>query len=188
MQTRVRFGDDELELSEQAATAFAGYSTPDGWSVRVALGALLDGRLQRDQMAGTYDLERGLVAAVGLARHWALGDGQWFITGSAGISVAATSTHELGATDDPSFVAGDGRVGMIAGRSFAKTWNPYLLARGFGGPIWWTLDGRDATGSDTHHFQLGAGVSVVTSIGLTFVVDISAFGEQSASLGASWRL
>jgi hypothetical protein len=189
MRTHVRFDNDTTyELEEQAATAFAGYSLPSGWSFRASFGALVDGSLERDDMPGTHDINPGFVAAIGVARQWTLGDGQWFITGSAGLSVAAASTHETGAADDPSFVAGDARIGAIAGRTFATIWNPYVLARGFGGPVWWSVAGMDTTGSDTRHFQLGAGLSVATSFGLTIVVDISALGEQAASLGASWRL
>lgn len=189
MRTRVRFDNDATyELTEQAATAFAGYSTPAGWSFRVAIGALLDGGLDREDMPDTHDLDPGVVGALGVSRQWTLGDGYWFITGSAGLSIAAASTHEPGATDDPRFVAGDLRVGAIAGRTLAGIWNPYLLARAFGGPVWWSIDGMDTVGTDTRHFQLGAGLSVVTSLGLTIVVDISALGEQGASLGASWRL
>jgi hypothetical protein len=54
--------------------------------------------------------------------------------------------------------------------------------------VYWTIAGTETSGTDTRHFQLGAGMSVVTSFGLTIVVDVSALGEQAASLGASWRL
>jgi hypothetical protein len=189
MRTHVRFDNDAtFELREQAATAFAGYSTSSGWSLRATLGTLLDGSLERDGMPGTNDMRPGVVGALGVARQWTLGDGYWFINGSAGLSVAAASTHEAGAVDDPKFVAGDFRVGATAGRTLARIWNPYVLARAFGGPVWWTVDGQDTTGTDTRHFQLGAGLSVATSFGLTIVVDVSALGEQAASLGASWRL
>ena len=189
MRTQLRFDDDAtFELTEYAATAFAGYSTPSGWSFRATLGALAGGSLERDGMPGTHDIGAGVVGGVGVARQWTLGDGRWFVTGSAGLGVAAASTHEAGAADDPRFTAADARVGAIAGRTFATIWSPYLLARAFGGPVWWTVDGSDATGSDTRHFQLGAGVSVATTFGLTIVVDVSALGEQAASLGASWRL
>ena len=50
------------------------------------------------------------------------------------------------------------------------------------------LEGEDVTGSDTRHFQLGAGVSAATRIGLTLVVDASVLGEQGLSIGASWQL
>jgi hypothetical protein len=77
---------------------------------------------------------------------------------------------------------------VIAGRTFAKMWNPYVLARAFGGPVSWSIDAMNVLGSDTRHFQLGAGLSVVTVLGLTVTLDVSALGEQGASLGASWRL
>ncbi|NVB81970.1 MAG: hypothetical protein HOV81_26550 [Kofleriaceae bacterium] len=187
MRTHVRFDNDvTFELTERAATAFAGYSTPRGWSFRATFGALVDGSLSRD--ATPHDISPGLVGGVGVSRQWMLGDGRWFITGSAGLSVAAASTHLAGAANDPRFVAGDIRAGAIAGRTLAKIWNPYVLARGFGGPVWWTVDDMATTGTDTRHFQLGAGLSVAMSFGLTLTADVSALGEQAASLGASWRL
>lgn len=189
MRTHVRFDNDvTFELTERAATAFAGYTSSTGWSYRATFGALVDGGLEREAMPGVHDLAPGLVGAVGVSRQWTLGDGSWFITGSGGLSVAAASTHEAGAADDPRFVAGDLRIGAIGGRTLAKIWNPYVLARAFGGPVWWTVDAMDTTGTDTRHFQLGAGLSVATSFGLTVSVDVSAVGEQAASLGASWRL
>lgn len=189
MRTRVRFHDDAtFELTEQAVTAFAGYSSPAGWSVRGSLGALLGGRLESDAMLGTHDIGLGTLAAIGASRQWTFGDGAWFVTGSAGVSVAVAPTTQAGVAGDLRLVAGDGRVGAIVGRTFGTIFSPYLLARGFGGPVWWTVDGADTSGTDTHHFQLGAGLSVATSLGLTIVVDVSALGEQAASLGASWRL
>jgi hypothetical protein len=189
MRTRVRFDNDEtFELTEQAVTAFAGYSSANGWSFRAAFGALLDGALEADGAAGTHDLSPGVVGALGAARQWKLGDGYWFITGSAGLSIAAAATSTTGSTENPRLVAGDARIGAIAGRTFAEMWSPYVLARAFGGPVSWSIAGTDVVGSDTRHFQLGAGLSVVTSLGLTVVVDVSVLGEQGASLGASWRL
>ena len=191
MSTRVRFeGTTTFRLTEQAITAFAGYSTPAGWSFRGSFGALVNGTLDRDSTAATHDLHPGIVGALAVSRHSTFGDGAWFVTGSFGISILVASTTENGVAAAPveRFIGGDARLGAIAGRTFANVWNPYLLARGFGGPILWSVDGMDASGTDTRHFQLGAGLSVVTSFGLTLVVDISALGEQSASLGASWRL
>lgn len=185
MRTQLRFGSARFELTEQAATAFAGYSTASGTSVRATLGALLDGRLEG---ATAHDIGPGFAGGLGVSRQWTFGDGDWFVTGSAGVSVAVASTHEAGAASDPRFLAVDARGGAIVGRTFSRIWRPYVLARGFGGPVWWTVDAMDTTGTDTRHFQLGAGLSVATSFGLTIVLDVSALGEQAASLGASWRL
>jgi hypothetical protein len=189
MRTHVQFdAGDTFELIEQAATAFAGYSTPTGLSLRATIGVIIDGGLDGDGTLGSHDMGPGVVGGIGVARQWSLGDGRWFITGSAGLSVAVASTHEAGGTDDPRFVAGDVRLGAIAGRTLAKIWSPYLLARAFAGPVWWSVDGMDVTGSDTRHVQLGAGMSVAMSSGFTIVVDVSALGEQAASLGVSMRL
>lgn len=185
MRTHIVFDDNKtFELTEQAATATAGYSAPSGWSYRGSLGVLVDGGLS----PGAYDFDPGFVVAAGVARQWSLGDGKWFVNGSAGLSVARASTHMAGSSADKPFTAGDARVGAMFGRTLWKIWNPYLLGRGFGGPVWWTVDGNSVTGTDTRHFQLGAGLSVATAIGLTISVDISALGEQAASLGATWRL
>ena len=182
MRTHIVFDNNATyELQEQAMTATVGYSAAAGWSYRASLGVLLDGGLA----PGAYDFDPGFVVAAGVSRQWPLGDGAWFVNGSAGISVARASTHMA---SKESFTAGDARVGVMFGRTLGKIWNPYVLARGFGGPVWWTVDGNAVTGTDTRHFQLGAGLSVATSLGLTLDVDVSALGEQAASLGATWRL
>lgn len=86
-----------------------------------------------------------------------------------------------------SLVAVDFRLGVMAGRTFGAV-SPYVLARGFGGPVSWTLDGMDVSGTDTHHYQVGAGASFATDGGLAVSLDVSALGEQAASLGMSLRL
>ena len=173
MRTHIEFDAGTFELEEQAVTAFAGYSAPSGWSYRGSLGVIVDGSID------DHDMTAGAVVGVGASRQWTRD--YWFVTGSAGVSVAAASSN------DERFTAGDFRIGAIAGRTFGIV-SPYLLARGFGGPVWWTVDGMSTVGSDTRHFQIGGGLSVTTSFGLTIVADVSALGEQAASLGVSWRL
>ena len=190
MRTTLRFNNDSTyDVNEQAATAFGGYATPSGWSFRIAVGALVDGDVDGNEMPGAHDLKPGFVGAFAVARQITLGaEDEWFITPSAAISVLAASTHEAGAATDPSFVAGDIRLGAVAGRTFATIWKPYLLARAFGGPVSWTVAGESVTGTDTHHYQLGAGLTVATEFGLTVVVDVAALGEQAVSLAAGFRL
>jgi hypothetical protein len=151
------------------------------------VGALVGGALDGEERPGRHDLRPGLVAAAGVARQFAPGDGRWFVTPSATLGAVAASTRASGAAD-AGYRAADLRLGVIAGRTLGRLWNPYLLARGFGGPVWWSVDGEAVVGTDTRHVQLGAGVSVATSLGLTAVLDLSLFGEQGVSLGASWRL
>ena len=188
IRTRLVFEDElHFDLEEYAVTAFGGYATPGGWSVRVALGAILDGELDGDGMPVTHDLGPGLVAAVGGSRRWTPGGGAWFVTGSASLSVAVSSSRAPG-SDSTRFVATDLRVGAIGGRTFATRWSPYLLARAFGGPVLWSIAGEDVTGTDTTHVQLGAGLSVALPWSLTAMIDVSALGEQAVSLGISKQL
>jgi len=154
--------------------------------VRAAIGAIVGGELDGDQM--THDLRPGVVAALGGSRRWTLGDGQWFVTGSATLSVAVSSTRVDGASSDVRFVAADLNIGAIAGRTFAARWSPYLLARAFGGPVFWSIADEDVTGTDTSHVQIGGGLSVTLPYRFGVSLDVSVLGEQSASLGVSRQL
>lgn len=64
---------------------------------------------------------------------------------------------------------------------------PYVLARAFGGPVLWRLDGESLSGGDTHHYQLGAGTSVATGGG-SMTVDLALLGERGLSLGVAVEL
>jgi hypothetical protein len=46
----------------------------------------------------------------------------------------------------------------------------------------------NVTGTDTSKFQLGAGANVTLPGNLSLQLDVSALGERSLSLGASYRL
>jgi hypothetical protein len=146
---------------------------------------VLDGQLEG---AGrTHDIGPGILVAVAVAKQLAFGD--WFVNGSLGTAISRTTTAEdMPGAGRPTLIGLDlFRLGVMGGRRFGSV-SPYVLARAFAGPVSWTLGGMDVTGSDTSKFQLGAGVSVSTDSGLSFLVDVSALGERSVSLGVSHRL
>jgi len=186
--TTLVFTDDQhLDLRQSAVTAIAGYAWPSRVSVRAALGVLAGGSL--DGEGRTFDLGTGVVGSLGVARQWARPP--WFVTGSAGLGVSRASTRENLAAGMQgarvSLTAIDARGGITAGRTFGPV-SPYLLARAFGGPVFWTWDGRSTTGSDIHHFQLGAGASLAIGARATVLVDLAALGERAASLGLAVNL
>lgn len=170
---------------QYAVTASAGYISASRWSVRGSLGAVLGGSLEEGDR--THDIGPGLVFAASGSKQWAFG--AWFVTGSVGAGISRTTTLEAGAAGAArhSLYGIDViRLGAMAGRTFGIA-SPYVMARGFGGPVLWTLDGMEVRGTDTSKFQVGAGVSVTVS-GLSVLLDVSALGERSASLGVSYRL
>lgn len=188
-ETRLLFeGDRHYDFQSQAVTAFAGYRMTSGWSVQGSLGAILGGELVGDEMPGTFDIGTGVVASVTGARSWALGDGRWFVNGSASFAIARSPTEEMGGTASDPLLATDLRLGATAGRTFADRVSPYAMVRVFGGPALWTIAGDDVTGSDPSHLQLGGGVNVSLPGRLSAVIDVSVLGERSLAFGLSWQI
>jgi hypothetical protein len=157
--------------------------------LRVSAGAVLDGTLTT---AGrTFDVRPGVVAAVSLSKQWMRG--AWFATGTVGAGVSRTSTLEMqtGAASQTLVATDLLRLGATVGRTFGSdgpTFSPYLMARGFVGPVSWNFNAADVTGSDTHKYALGAGASFATKSDFALLADVSAVGERSVSLAASLRL
>ena len=184
MQSTLKFtGDRELDITQYAVSATASYVRASRWSLRASVGAVVGGALEGE--GRTHDIGPGVVAAASVSKQWLIRG--FFVTGSLGMGVSRTSTTEGGGARQPLFAADLFRAGVMAGRTFGIV-SPYVLARGFGGPVFWSLDAMDVRGTDTHYFQLGAGASLTTSSGLSFLLDVSALGERSASLGMSYLL
>lgn len=160
-------------LEQYAVTASAGRAWPSGVAVRGFVGAVVDGTLTDGGTA--VDLGPGYLGGVAASRPWPLGS--FFLIGTASLGASHTA-----ADDSDAVTAIDARVGAIVGRRFGP-FSPYVLARAFGGPVMW----GQFTGGDATHVQLGAGFTLTVS-GLAFLVDVSAVGERSASLGVSYRL
>ncbi|KAB2888416.1 MAG: hypothetical protein F9K40_20510 [Kofleriaceae bacterium] len=176
-------GDDRVDITQYAAMVTLGHVRPSRWSARLALGAVLDGSLEDG--ARTHEIGPGVVGSISAAKMWTAR--AWFVTGSLGFSASRTTTGEVGVNAPRETLAAyDARIGAIAGRTFGVA-SPYLLARGFGGPVLWRRDGEDVTGSDRHHYQLGAGASIAAGR-LSLTIDVSVLGERSAALGAALEL
>ncbi len=176
-------GDDRVDITQYALLATIGHVRPARWSVRLALGAVLDGALEDG--ARSFDIGPGVVGSVGVAKMWSWD--AWFVTGSFGFSASRTTTGETGsAAPRETLSAYDARLGAIAGRTFGSA-SPYVLVRGFGGPVMWRRDAMDVTGADRHHYQLGAGTSIAAGR-LSLTLDVAALGERAASLGVALEL
>jgi hypothetical protein len=115
----------------------------------------------------------GFAGAIGVAGR--VYDGKdWIpflqLTATLSVTHMGTRTDDKGTRTDgstspggvssPKFTAGDLRVGVIAGKTFADVFTPYVTARVFGGPIAWHYDGDSVTGTDLYKYQVGGGLSL----------------------------
>ena len=154
-------------------------------TLRLVAGGILDGSLQNGSRP-EHDVTSGGLLALGLEHRVRPGRG-WTpsidLSGSFGLSWAATSTAEP--AGDTDYFAGDLRLGALCGWSPVRNVTTYGAVRVFGGPVSWQVEGRDATGTDKYHFQVGGGASVALGAAALFA-EIDFLGERALSAGISY--
>ncbi len=146
-------------FDKYAVTASLERRLGDRWTLGGALGSTVTGSL--DVAGVNSSVSPGPLGAVTASfRPLDEGDVAPFVllTGSAAASVSWTTPPGGGPSSTLS--AFDLRLGVVAGKTIAHAVTPYLLARAFGGPVFWSGGGRSVTGTDADHYQLGAGLSV----------------------------
>jgi hypothetical protein len=181
-------GSVEPDIFEQMVVVAAGRQIAAAWSVRLAAGAILDGTLSHD--GRSHDVAAGWLVSASAAHRWTFGASQrFFATASVTAGWSSASTREdMGAAGSIGLSAGDVRVGALMGVTLANRFAPYVMARGFGGPVIWQLDGQDITGTDQHHYQLGVGSSISLPFHTSALIDVSVLGERSLSIGVGLSL
>jgi len=186
--TALRFnGDSTLDETRHVAFASLDYMATTTWTFELGVGSILGGALRSP--TAEYNLSPGLLASAGAAwRVVEADDIRPFVVMTAQLAVVATSTKDAASPSAASvhYTAVDGRFGASAGWPLWQTLTPFVLARAFGGPVFWEYQGVSQTGTDVHHFQIGGGLL----LRLARVVDIFAeavpLGEQSISAGAGF--
>ena len=171
-------GSQDVDIQEESVTATVSWHKDPHFGLEGGLGAILDGRLTARGVE--HDVEPGF--ALILAGSWLpiFEDGaRPFVLFSASASVSTASTDGGAAR----LTAVDLRAGVIAGKTFFQRLTPYLAARVFGGPVFWTLAGEDVTGSDQHHYTVGGGATLRLPGGVDLVAEGMALGERSVNVG-----
>jgi hypothetical protein len=134
---------------------------------------------------GRHDVSPGPIAAVGLDwRVWE--QGRWFALLTSALSVSGTHTRLAGGAA-VGYQALDVRLGGQLGVELVELLRPYVVARVFGGPVFWRHAGEAVTGTDTHHFQIGGGLAL--GLGPTWNVFAEAvpLGERALAAGVAAR-
>jgi hypothetical protein len=141
------------------------------------VGAFLGGSLRTD--TEQFDFDPGVVAVLGGGwRALDLGRSGPFLLLTGQLSYAWT--RNLGAA----YNAFDLRVGAIAATTLWRMLTPYLLARAFGGPVYWRLRGESIAGTDAHHYQLGAGLTLLLKRRVDLFAEAVPLGERGLVAGA----
>jgi hypothetical protein len=185
--TSIHFASGALHTDETRAAVVGslGYHPTARTVFQFAAGGTIGGRLVTP--AGTYDFSPGVTAAVGAS--WRVVDqSRPFVVLTSNLSFsAARTTLTGGASGDAStgYQAFDLRLGALVGTTLLHVLSPYAVGRVFGGPIYWKYQGGDVTGTDAHHYQLGAGLTLVTARRLNLFAEGIPLGERSVATGAA---
>ena len=183
--TRLRFsGGLRADQQRYASLASLAYLPTPRLVLQAGLGVAFGGSLAPPD--GKYDFSPGPTALIG-ADFRAYDDGRYFLLLTSALSFAAANTRSpLGV--DAGYQAFDLRLGTEFGVQLAKIFRPYAVARVFGGPVYWRYLGASVTGTDTHHYQLGAGAGVRVSKAVNLFLEGVPLGERAVSVGVGLAL
>jgi hypothetical protein len=144
-------------------------------TLEVGAGAFLGGSITVSSVR--YVMAPGFASVVG---------GSWRVVDADGAIpfVLLTSQLSYGSSSTAggvSYSAFDLRVGAAAGTTLWQVLALYAVGRAFGGPVYWRYQGASIVGTDDHHWQVGAGLSLL----LARKVDVFAEGVPIGELGVT---
>jgi len=180
----LKAGGTSYQAGERRETVAASYErrTSGRWTYTATLGATVGGSLRTGR--DSFDLLPGPLAA-GAISYRALDDkkAQPFVLLSLSLAGSVSETVLRGSTSMESIVSTDARLGIAAGKTIARVLTPYVVARAFGGPIFWSYAGHDATGTDAYHYQVGAGFAFALRR-FDVHLEMAPLGERELAVGA----
>ena len=180
-------GDTRLDETRHIAFASLDYMWTPAWTFELGVGSILGGGLQ-SATCEQYKLRPGLLAAAGAAWRILEAEGaRPFVVMTAQLAFVTASTKDsASASNSVRYTALDGRVGASAGWPLWQTLTPYVLARVFGGPVFWEYQGASQTGTDVHHYQIGGGLLLRVARVVDIFAEAVPLGEQGLSTGAGF--
>jgi len=183
--TSIDFGSFQSPETRGSVIVSLAYQPTPRWTMQLAAGSTVGGHLVTP--AGQYDFSAGPTAAIG-ASWRAVPGTKPFVVLTSNLSFSTTRTEANGAVPvgSTSYTALDLRLGVLVGTTLARVLSPYAVGRVFGGPVYWAYQGEDVIGSDTHHYQLGAGLTVVAFGRMNVFAEGVPIGERSFAGGTTF--
>ena len=160
-------GGGDYALSATTVATSVEMAASPGNTLQLVVGEIVGGSLRLGDRPA-WSLNPGVVGGLSFSRALWSSNGFFLLgTASASFSMSGTIAGPVRALDF--------RGGVAFGRSFGPV-TPYLMARGFGGPVTVpTAESGSTVVGDTRHFTVGLGVSARLG-----VFDV---GGEAAPLG-----
>jgi hypothetical protein len=180
--TALRF-DGSLRAAQTRAAVLGvlAYLPTASLALEAGVGASFAGALTLPD--GKHEFLPGPTASLGAA--WRVLDAANYFALLTAVASFTSNPTELSGAPRVSYTAFDLRLGGEFGLNLVQVLHPYVLARAFGGPVYWQYQGKDVTGTDIHHYQLGLGLAVGLPFGLGAFVEGVPLGERALSGGVS---
>jgi len=172
-------GDETRNAAFGAIACFPTART----TLQMALGSTFAGSLNMPD--GRYEFSPGPTALLGAS--WQVVDRDVFVLLTSALSFSATRTQRP-SNSSAGYEAFDLRLGAEVGTTLLKVIKPYIPARVFGGPVYWHYLGTAVTGTDIHHYQLGAGIVLQLANRLNLFAEVIPIGERAVSFGLALTL
>ncbi len=185
--TTIDFGNFHGDETRGAVTGSLAYQPTRRLTFQLAAGSTVGGHL--DTPAGVYDFSPGPTVALGASYRLVQGVKPFVIlTANLSFSDAETrASNPDAASNSPSrYDALDLRAGALVGTTLWHLLSPYAVVRAFGGPVYWSYQGEGVVGTDAHHYQVGAGLTLVVVHRLDVFVEAIPLGERSLASGAAF--
>jgi len=184
-RTALRFSDSlRAEQTRAVVLGSVAYLPTRTLALEAGAGAAFAGALTTP--GGRHDFSPGPAAVLGLAYRF-LDAPLYFAHFTSQLSFVWSRTQHA---DEPSvpYSAYDIRIGAELGLNLVEILHPYVVARAFGGPVFWRYQGEAVTGTDLHHYQVGAGLSLGLGGRVSLVAEAIPLGEQALSAALSLSL
>jgi hypothetical protein len=181
--TALRF-DSTLRAGQTRAAALAvlAYLPTSSLALEFGAGATFAGALTLPD--GKHEFLPGPTASLGVA--WRILDAPSYFALLTAVASFSANRTELAGAPSVNYTAFDLRLGGEFGLNLVNVLHPYALARIFGGPVYWTYAGASVTGTDIHHYQVGAGLAVALPAHLSLFAEGVPLGERAISGGAGF--
>jgi hypothetical protein len=178
LSSELRFGDVTAPFVQRSVAASATLRLDRAWSITAGAGAVVSGFV--DAGGVSFAMEPGWLVRLGATWLPLDGTGPWpFVAVSASLAASGVGTTAPG-LPRTYLTSLDAGLSVSAGKSIAGIVAPYLGAKVFGGPVFWSLDGASTTGTDVNHWQVAFGAAASLPLGIDVLVEWAPFGARSA--------